>query len=99
MTTGYKVEIKKACKDDTSEPIIFTQDTSKKTSEVLLNASLSKKMYEHNCLEVEIQTAKDLENFRGRLITLSNNNIILAKDYYIFNIKQKKDVKSTSFLY
>ena len=91
MTTGYKVEIKKACKDDTSEPIIFTQDTSKKTSEVLLNASLSKKMYEHNCLEVDIQTEKDLENFRGRLITLSNNNIILAKDYYIFNIKQKKE--------
>ena len=41
MTMGYKVEIKKAFKDDTSEPIIFTQDTSKKTSEVLLNASLS----------------------------------------------------------
>ena len=91
MTTGYKVEIKKACKDDTSEPIIFTQDTSKKTSEVLLNASLSKKMYEHNCLEVDIQTEKDLENFRGKLITLSNDNIILAKDYYVFNIKQKKE--------
>ena len=80
MATGYKVEIKKAYKDDTSEPIIFTQDTSKKTSEVLLNASLSKKMYESHCLELEIQTEKDLENFRGRLITLSNNNIILAKD-------------------
>ena len=91
MTTGYKVEIKKAFKDDTSEPIIYTQDTSKKTSEVLLNASLSKKMYEHNCLEVDIQTEKDLENFRGKLITLSNDNIILAKDYYIFNIKQKKE--------
>ena len=91
MTTGYKVEIKKAYKDDTSEPIIFTQDTSKKTSEVLLNASLSKKMYESHCLELEIQTEKDLENFRGKLITLSNNNIILAKDYYVFNIKQKKE--------
>ena len=91
MTTGYKVEIKKAFKDDTSEPIIYTQDTSKKTSEVLLNASLSKKMYEHNCLEVDIQTEKDLDNFRNKLITLSNNNIILAKDYYIFNIKQKKE--------
>lgn len=91
MTMGYKVEFKKAFKDDTSEPIIFTQDTSKKTSEVLLNASLSKKMYEHNCLEVDIQTEKDLESFRGKLITLSNDNIILAKDYYVFNIKQKKE--------
>ena len=91
MTAGYKVEIKKAFKDDTAESVFFTQDTSEQVSEVLLNASLSKKMYEHNCLEVEIQTEKDLENFRGRLITLSNNNIILAKDYYIFNIKQKKE--------
>ena len=65
MATGYKVEIKKAYKDDTSEPIIFTQDTSKQTSEVLLNASLSKKMYEHNCLEVDIQTEKDLESLLG----------------------------------
>ena len=91
MTAGYKVEIKKAFKDDTAESVSFTQDTSEQVSEVLLNASLSKKMYESNCLEVEIQTEKDIETFRNKLITLTNNNITLAKDYYIFNIKQKKE--------
>ena len=90
MTTGYKVVIKKAFRDDTTEPIIFTQDTSQQKSEVLLKVSLSKKMYECSCLEVEIQTEKDIENFRKKLIVLSNENIKLAKDYYIFNIKQKK---------
>ena len=60
MATGYKVEIKNATKNDTTAPITFTQDTSEQTSEVLLNVSLSKKMYAPNCLEVEIQTEKDL---------------------------------------
>ena len=91
MATGYKVEIKKAFNADTTAPISFTQDTSGQTSEVLLNVSLSKKMYQPNCLEVEIQTEKDLACFRSKLITLSKDNAIFAKDYYIFNIKQKKD--------
>ena len=91
MATGYKVEIKNATKNDTTAPITFTQDTSEQTSEVLLNVSLSKKMYAPNCLEVEIQTEKDLTCFRGQLITLSKEKTTFAKDYYIFNIKQRKD--------
>ena len=91
MATGYKVEIKNATKNDTTAPITFTQDTSEQTSEVLLNVSLSKKMYAPNCLEVEIQTEKDLTCFRGKLITLSKEKTTFAKDYYIFNIKQRKD--------
>ena len=89
MTMGYKVEIKKAFKDDTAEKISYTQDTSQQTSEILLNASLSKKMYEPSCLEVEIQTEKGIDNFRDKLITFKHNNTTLAKDYYIFNIKKK----------
>ena len=46
MLAGYMVEIKKAFKDDTAETIIFTQDTSEQISDVLLDVSLSKKMYQ-----------------------------------------------------
>jgi hypothetical protein len=90
MTTGYKVVVRNAFKSDATVQITFTQDTSQQKSEVLLNASLSKKMYAPSCLEVEIQTEKDIESFRKKLITLSNEDTTLAKDYYIFNIKQKK---------
>ena len=91
MLAGYMVEIKKAFKDDTAETIIFTQDTSEQISDVLLDVSLSKKMYQPSCLEVEIQTTKDIECFRKKLITLSNKNKIYAKNYYIFNINKKKE--------
>ena len=91
MRAGYKIEIKKAFRDDTTEPITFTQDTSLGNSEVLLSATLNKKMYEYSSLVVEIQTEKDIESFREKLITFSNDNSILAKDYYIFNIKQKTE--------
>lgn len=91
MIAGYKVEIKKVSHDNTTAPITFTQRISIKQSEVLLKASLSKQMYKPGCLEVEIQTEKSIDDFRNKLITLSDDTTIYAKDYFIFNIKQKNE--------
>ena len=91
MKAGYKIEIRKAFRDDTTEPITFTQDTSLGKSDVLLSATLNKKMYEYSSLVVEIQTEKDTDTFRDKLVTLSNDTTTLAKDYFVFNIKQKTE--------
>ncbi len=89
MVAEYKIEINTAF-SDTTEQMIFTQGhISDNGTEVLLNVSLNKQMYEYACLEVEVQTIREISKFRKKLITLYKGGTILAKDYFIFNIKQR----------
>lgn len=66
---------------------------------LLINVSLTQKMFQPSSLEVVIQTNKTISSFERKLITLyaynsdvtefDTNENRLVNNYYIFNIKQK----------
>ncbi len=104
-TAMYAVEIKRLKEDGLRTGFrssFFTQNTG--SNEVLVSVSLIQKMYKPGCLEVKLQTTVDISYFRGKLISLYSypindkdqafdlsNSTKVVSDYYIFNIKKKKE--------
>lgn len=103
-TTKYAVEIKGFNENTLEEGKlglcqrnVVTQTMG--SNGLLINVSLTQKMFQPSCLEVVLQTKNSISSFERKLITLyaynsdvtdfDTNENTLVQNYYIFNIKQK----------
>ncbi len=85
----FKIIIKELA---TPEEQKFCIEQKQNKNGVLLNVSLQQQMYKPSCLEVTLHSKKEIADFKGKLVTLTDmksSSTIYANNYFIINVRKK----------
>ena len=91
---AYSIEIKDFDKQNANFSFYQSGEENKKSSDSgeLLKFVHDMQMYKPNSLEIELYlTNKNvtISSLNGQLITLYEDSVVVAKDYFIFNVRKK----------
>ena len=91
---AYSIEINDFDKENANFSFYQSGEENKKSSDSgeLLKFVHDMQMYKPNSLEIELYlTNKNvtISSLNGQLITLYEDSVVVAKDYFIFNVRKK----------